>query len=101
MNLDWFRQHMLACPFKYITGYDCPGCGLQRSFIELLNGNIRECFSLYPPLFPIIILVIILIFQLKFRKPFGSKILIGLIIFSSLVIVISYILKQVYFHSHL
>lgn len=101
MNLDWFRQHLLACPFKYITGIDCPGCGLQRSFLELLRGNVRESFFLYPALFPIIILVIFLTFHLKFRIPNGSKILMGLIIFSSLTIVISYILKQFYFHCHL
>ena len=30
------------CPSKLITGYDCPGCGTQRAFHALLNGNIAE-----------------------------------------------------------
>ncbi len=30
------------CPSKLITGYDCPGCGTQRAFHALLNGNLAE-----------------------------------------------------------
>ncbi|HET6990424.1 MAG TPA: DUF2752 domain-containing protein, partial [Bacteroidia bacterium] len=82
-------------------GIDCPGCGLQRSFLELLQGNIRESFFLYPALFPILITFIFLAVHLKFRLPNGAKILTGLFIFSATVIMISYILKQVHFHSHL
>jgi hypothetical protein len=100
MNLDWLRQHLLACPFKYITGIDCPGCGLQRSFIELLEGNIRESFFLYPALFPLIITTLFLVFHLNFRIPNGSRIMMGLFIVTTSVIVISYILKQVQFLSH-
>lgn len=27
------------CPFKWITGWDCPGCGSQRAFHALLHGH--------------------------------------------------------------
>lgn len=27
------------CPFKVITGWDCPGCGLTRSVYSLLHGD--------------------------------------------------------------
>lgn len=33
------------CPFYYITGYKCPGCGSQRAIHELLNGNLKNAFS--------------------------------------------------------
>lgn len=101
MNLDWFRQHLLACPFKYITGIDCPGCGLQRSFLELLQGNIQKSFLLYPGLIPFLITLVFLILHLRFRFVNGAKILLALFIFSGSIIVISYILNQVRFHSHL
>lgn len=29
----------IACFSKQISGLDCPGCGGQRAFHELLNGN--------------------------------------------------------------
>lgn len=43
-------QHsfFLPCPFKYITGYNCPGCGSQRALHQLAHGNLRTAFSLNP-----------------------------------------------------
>lgn len=29
------------CVFKAITGYDCPGCGIQRAFHALLHGELK------------------------------------------------------------
>lgn len=42
------------CPSKYITGFDCPGCGLQRAIHSLLNGNLSNAFN-YNQLFFILI----------------------------------------------
>ena len=28
------------CMFRYLTGYDCPACGIQRALHALLNGDI-------------------------------------------------------------
>lgn len=36
--------HLLPCLFKSITGLSCPGCGIQRSFLLLLNGDIAASF---------------------------------------------------------
>ena len=43
-------QHsfFLPCPFKYITSYDCPGCGSQRAIHQLLHFNIGTAFILNP-----------------------------------------------------
>lgn len=30
------------CPFKWITGLDCPGCGSQRAVHALLHGDIQS-----------------------------------------------------------
>ena len=30
------------CPFYLATGLHCPGCGSQRAFHNILNGNILE-----------------------------------------------------------
>ena len=35
----------LACPFRYLTGLLCPGCGSQRGLHDLLHGRIREAFD--------------------------------------------------------
>ncbi len=39
------------CPFRFITGIPCPGCGMTRAFRELVKGNIRRAFY-YHPLWP-------------------------------------------------
>jgi hypothetical protein len=30
----------LKCPFHYLTGFDCPGCGSQRAVFCLLHGDV-------------------------------------------------------------
>ncbi|MGD9161574.1 MAG: DUF2752 domain-containing protein [Desulfobacteraceae bacterium] len=32
------------CIFKNITGYDCPGCGLTRSFLCIARGDFARSF---------------------------------------------------------
>ena len=38
----------LPCPFKLISGYNCPGCGSQRAIHQLLHGNLISAFKLNP-----------------------------------------------------
>lgn len=42
-----------TCPFKYIFGVPCPGCGITRAFIQLFQGHIKAAM-LYHPLFPLV-----------------------------------------------
>jgi len=55
---NWLQNHLLPCPFKSLTGFDCPGCGFQRAFIFLIKGNLSESWQLYPPTIPIISLLL-------------------------------------------
>lgn len=32
------------CVFKWVTGYDCPGCGSQRAVHALLTGHLAEAW---------------------------------------------------------
>lgn len=32
----------LRCPFKLVTGLQCPGCGGQRAAYALLHGHVRQ-----------------------------------------------------------
>lgn len=36
------------CPFLVITGLECPGCGSQRAFHQLLHFNIISAFHQNP-----------------------------------------------------
>lgn len=62
----WFYQFnpaedslFLKCPFKMITGLDCPGCGSQRAIHELLHLNIGKAFR-YNPLMVVLIPYVLL-----------------------------------------
>lgn len=53
--MQWLREHLLPCPFKYFTGIDCPGCGFQRSIIALFQGDLHKSFLMYPPAIPLLL----------------------------------------------
>src|SRR5690625_7939498 len=38
-----FNIH-IPCIFNKITGLDCPGCGMTRAALSLLDGNIYQAF---------------------------------------------------------
>jgi hypothetical protein len=42
------HSFFLFCPFKYATGYECPGCGSQRAIHQLTHGNLSTAFGFNP-----------------------------------------------------
>ena len=38
----------IFCPFKYITGIPCPGCGGQRALFSILHGDIINAMCINP-----------------------------------------------------
>lgn len=36
------------CPFRFLTGWLCPGCGSLRAIHQLLIGNFARAFELNP-----------------------------------------------------
>lgn len=37
-----------SCPFRTLTGFNCPGCGTTRGLHQLLHGNFVAAFELNP-----------------------------------------------------
>jgi hypothetical protein len=37
-----------TCPFRLLTGLPCPTCGLTRSWIALVHGNLSGSLSVHP-----------------------------------------------------
>ncbi|HCW65555.1 MAG TPA: hypothetical protein DG752_12905, partial [Leeuwenhoekiella sp.] len=50
------EKYMLPCLTKKYLGFECMGCGLQRSLVALLQGHFSEAFTLYPAIFPLALL---------------------------------------------
>ena len=52
------------CPFKILTTFDCPGCGLTRSLIFAIHGRWAESYQMHIWGIP---LLFILLFQIPYR----------------------------------
>ena len=93
--IEWFEHHMLSCFFKSHFGIECPGCGMQRSFIALLKGNIIESLQYHAALIPFLITLTFLIIQLKIKHVNGGKWIMWAFIITSSITIIQYIARQV------
>jgi len=94
MFIEWLHNHLIPCPFKKLTGIDCPGCGFQRSVIALLQGNLHQSLTLYPAAIPLIITILFVVLQTKLR--FDKKHLITktLYLITGNIILFAYIYKM-------
>ena len=91
--IEWLKNHLLTCPSKHFLHIDCPGCGLQRSFISLLEGDFVKSFQMYPATAPILFCFIFTALHLKFKFKYGPEIIKGAYILAASTIVISYVYK--------
>lgn len=76
--IDFFKSHMMACPSKKHFGLECLGCGFQRSFVMLLEGDLAGSFAMYPSLIPMLSMFLFLPIHLKWRIRNGHWILLTL-----------------------
>ena len=72
-----------GCPIKLLTGISCPGCGMTRAWIQLLQLHPAAAFS-YHPLFavPVVFVVFYVLKKYGIEKPYRivNAILVGLML---------------------
>jgi len=90
---EWLKNHMITCPSKHFFHFDCPGCGLQRSILALLDGDLVKSLQLYPATIPILFCLLFTALHLKFKFKFGPEIIKAAYILSSIIIFAFYIYK--------
>jgi len=93
--IDWLEKRQFPCFYKSVFGIECPGCGIQRAILALMQGDFVGSFKLYPALIPIVAMLVFLIVHLFFQLKNGAKILVSLFIFNVFIIVIAYICKLI------
>jgi hypothetical protein len=79
--------------YKSLLGIECPGCGMQRSFIEMLKGDFIASLALYPALLPSMFMIVLLIIHLIFKLQRGAAMLKILFLMNALIIVLHYIYR--------
>jgi len=59
----WIEQGPPICMFKLMTGMPCPGCGLTRSVVALLHGDLTTSLHFHPlgVLFVLLVLVLAIV----------------------------------------
>ena len=91
--IHWLEHNLLSCPIKQNFSIDCPGCGIQRSVVALMRGDLVSSFQFYPATIPILSLLIFAIAHLKYDFKNGAFFIKMLYIGVTLIIVINYIYK--------
>jgi hypothetical protein len=91
--IEWLKAHLLTCPSKHFFYIDCPGCGLQRSLLALLEGDFVQSLRLYPATIPILMCLIFVALHLKFDFKYGALIIKILALFCAGIIVGFYFYK--------
>jgi len=71
----WLEQNSTSCVYKTMFGYECPGCGGQRSFVLLLRGEFAESFAMYPALIPFLCLAIFVLAAIAFKIPKAMQVI--------------------------
>ena len=87
------EDYMLPCINKKYLGFECMGCGLQRSVALLINGQFVDAFLMYPAVYTLIALFGFLIVNHFKTFKFGNKIIIILALLNVVTIICSYLLK--------
>lgn len=87
------EHYMLPCLTKTLFGFECPGCGAQRSLVFLLQGEFISAFKMYPAIYTLVPLFLVIGTNYFFKFKQASKIISVLTIMSISIIVVSYIYK--------
>lgn len=89
----WLERHQGTCSWKSHFGVECPGCGMQTAFIELLKGHLAESILIYPALIPLMALFAFLFLHLAFNFRRGALFIKILFIFTVCIMFIHFMYK--------
>jgi hypothetical protein len=92
--INWFEAHSLPCLSKAMFHAECPGCGLQRSAIALLRGQIGQSLQLYPALLPMLLFFAFLLADRRYRFRHSKKITQFGLALLFIIIFVSFIIKS-------
>jgi hypothetical protein len=87
---------MLECSWKSYFGVECFGCGFQRSFLLLMEGNIWGSIKSFPATIPIILVFIYAGAHLIFKYKNGARNIVILFSTSAALMLANFIWKLIF-----
>ncbi len=91
--MSQYEDYMLPCLNKKLFGFDCMGCGMQRSVALILEGDFIGAFFMYPAIYTLILLFGMLIVNALKIYEISQKIILTLVIINIVIIVGNFLLK--------
>ncbi len=91
------------CPFKMLTGFPCPGCGITKSLVYLYQGDLQKSFSyhIFGPFAFIFCMavIIILITEIRTKNEYFNSVFYNkkLAYFLGAILIVYHLGRLVYF----
>jgi hypothetical protein len=103
---DHLKNDQSLCPFKLLTGFPCPSCGITKSIVYFYEGDIVKSIS-YHILGPAVVFfclaaILLLSVELKTKKDYFKQYLYSKMMAYGLAIFLGiyHIIRLVYFVNH-
>jgi Protein of unknown function (DUF2752) len=87
------EDYMIPCMNKSFFGLDCLGCGTQRAFLLVLNGDFVKAFHMFPAIYTTILFFSFLGLNFIDKSRNYHKMIIGLAITNAIIMIIAFIYK--------
>ncbi|NNC51204.1 MAG: DUF2752 domain-containing protein [Flaviramulus sp.] len=84
---------MLPCLNKTLFGFECMGCGFQRSLLLIFQGNFIDAFQMYPAIYSLIALFIYIGLNIFFKFKNSNKVIGAIAVLTVATIITSYTIK--------
>jgi hypothetical protein len=91
--VSFLEKHLLACPSKTLLHMECPGCGMQRSFILLLKGDLPASLQMHPATIPMMGLIVFAMLHMVFKFSKGAKVIVIFQLIVAFIVISFYIYK--------
>lgn len=90
------EEYMIPCMNKKLFGVECLGCGTQRSFWLLVQGDFVGAFKMFPAIYTTILLFAFIGLHFIDKTRNYQRIIIGLAISNAIIMVVSYFYKLIH-----
>lgn len=92
------EEYMVPCMHKKMFGVECMGCGTQRSFWLLLQGDFIGAFKMFPAIYTLIAFFVVLLLHFFHKKRNYNKAIIILGITNGIIMTANYIYKILFIY---
>ena len=91
--MDSLDKYMIPCLNKKLFGFDCMGCGMQRSLSLMLHGEFTSAFYMYPAIYTLILLFGVIAINTIKNFKHANRIILILAILNGIIIIANFMIK--------